>query len=177
LIQRLAWDVHGLRRWSLVGGERATKCQDVVPDSVGGLVDIELVPLATIVATGRGIIPIGIGPAGDRMIGELSDFQMSGSRLNAHMKGNAAADWALVSPDSTLSVDVRLAVETDDGALIYVAYQGRADLSAGWDDATIYVAPRFETSDPRYKWLNSLQAVGKGWFAEPGVHYEWYAMR
>ena len=138
---------------------------------------IELVPLATIVVTGRGLIPIGVGPGGDRMIGELSDFQMSGSRLNARMKGAAAADWAVVSPDAVLSPDVRVTVETDDGALIYIAYQGRVDVSAGWDNATILVAPRFETSDSRYKWLNSMQAVGKGWFAEPGVHYEWYELR
>lgn len=138
---------------------------------------IELVPLAKVTATGRGLIPIGVGPAGDRMIGEVSGFEMSGERLNAHLKGVAAADWALVAPDGTASVDVRLAVETDDGALIYITYQGRFDLSVGWDKAVIYVAPRFETSDNRYKWLNPLQAVGKGWFAEPGVHYDWYELR
>lgn len=138
---------------------------------------IELVPLAHVVAGGRGIIPIGVGPSGDRMVGELESFELSGERLTAHLKGVAAADWAVVGADGVASVDVRLVVESHDGALIYVTYQGRFDLAAGWDDAVIYVAPRFETSDERYKWLNRTQAVGKGWFAPPGVHYEWYEVR
>jgi Protein of unknown function (DUF3237) len=46
---------------------------------------------------------------------------------------------------------------------IFVQYQGRADLSRGLQlPLTVYVAPRFETGDERYAWLNRIQAVGKG---------------
>lgn len=60
-----------------------------------------------------------------------------------------------MGPDGTGTVDVRVLVETADGALVFVQYQGRVDLSAGMG-APIYIAPRFETSDPRYAWLPGL---------------------
>lgn len=59
-------------------------------------------------------------------------------------------------------LDVRYCVETDDGALVYVSYSGRVDLSGGTGAAPIYATPLFETGDPRYKWLNTIQAVAKG---------------
>ena len=43
---------------------------------------------------------------------------------------------------------------------------------------TVYVAPRFETGDERYAWLNRIQAVGKGTVNEDlSVDYEWYEVR
>ena len=43
---------------------------------------------------------------------------------------------------------------------------------------TAYVAPRFETGDARYAWLNRIQAVGKGTLNEDlSVDYEWYEVR
>ncbi len=39
--------------------------------------------------------------------------------------------------------------------------QGRRDFSQGMD-APIYTAPKFETGDDRYAWLNKIQAVAKG---------------
>ena len=36
-------------------------------------------------------------------------------------------------------------IETDDGALIYVTYGGRAEWSSGPGSNPIYIAPRFET--------------------------------
>ena len=58
-------------------------------------------------------------------------------------------------------IDVRLTMRTDDGALIYMTYGGRI----AFDDPAgmfAYVAPRFETGDERYLWLNRIQAVGMG---------------
>ena len=37
-----------------------------------------------------------------------------------------------------------------------------ADLPRGPYKAPAYIAPRFETGDERYAWLNGVQAVGKG---------------
>ena len=138
---------------------------------------IELIPLATVEVQFRDLITIGAGPAGDRLIGEVSVFDVVGDRLNAHLKGVAAADWAVTSAAQVLSPDVRLAIETNDGATIFVAYHGRVDLSRGWDEAAVYVAPRFETAVERYRWLNTVQAVGKGQVQGGGLRYEWYELR
>jgi hypothetical protein len=44
--------------------------------------------------------------------------------------------------------------------------------------ATVYVAPRFETCDERYLWLNRIQAVGKGIVHEDlSLDYEWFEVR
>ena len=60
-------------------------------------------------------------------IAEVSGGSVIGERLNGTVKGNAAADWMRTSKDGIASLDVRVVVETDDGALIYITYEGRAD--------------------------------------------------
>ena len=62
---------------------------------------------------------------------------------------------------------MRVLVETDDGALVFIQYLGRVDT----DDAgaPVYSTPRFETGDERYLWLNKIQAVGKGTLSENGT--------
>lgn len=77
-------------------------------------------------------------------------------------------------------MDVRLLLETDDGARIYVQYHGVLAMSekmrtalvggeaTGYDDAYFMTQPRFETGDERYRWLNRVAAVGEGRL-EPGV--------
>lgn len=76
------------------------------------------------------------------------------------MRGTAAGWWT-VGPDGTGSLEVRAVIETDDDALVLLTYQGRRDFSQGGDPPT-YAAPRFETGDQRYGWLNKVQAVSKG---------------
>jgi Protein of unknown function (DUF3237) len=121
---------------------------------------IELVPLATARIQLAAPIPLPQTPKGTRQIFEFTDVTVEGDRLRGKMKGAAAADWVLVGPDGTGSLDIRYALETDDGALVYLAYQGRADFSASAD--VVYSAPLFETGDERYAWLNKIQAVAKG---------------
>jgi hypothetical protein len=97
------------------------------------------------------------------------------------MTGAAAADWQLIGPEGTATLDVRVALRTDDGAIIFVQFYGKspADASGGLQaPATIYVTPRFETGDERYAWLNRVQAVGKGTVHEDlSLDYEWYEVR
>ena len=65
--------------------------------------------------------------------------------------------------DGTARVDVRLTLETDDGALVFVEYRGRSNLETG----IAHAAPTFRTGDPRYAWMNRIQAVARGvWDAE-----------
>jgi hypothetical protein len=133
---------------------------------------MELIPLCTLDATIGGMHLIGTGPAGARTIAEVSGGSVTGERLNGTVKGNAAADWMRTSKDGIASLDVRVVVETDDGALIYITYEGRADWSEGPGTKPIYMAPKFETSDERYTWLNAVQAVGKGQLGAGAVSYE-----
>jgi len=134
---------------------------------------MELVHLCTVELDLEAPTVIGPGPSGERIIVDITGMRFSGKRLNATLKGRAAADWLTVV-GSTATIDVRATIETHDGALIYVQYQGRSDVKDGIGAAPIYVTPTFETSDERYLWLNHLQAAGKGDLKTR--RYEWYEM-
>ena len=76
-------------------------------------------------------------------------------------------------------IDIRLSLETHDGALVYVAYQGRrnfVEVEQGID-APVYITPRFETSDSRYAWLNKIQAIEKGTVIGQSRIYEIFEIR
>lgn len=139
---------------------------------------LKLVPLCTIRATLPSPVVVGQGPSGFRVVGEVASAIVEGDRLRGTMKGHAAADWIIVN-DGIATIDVRLTVATHDGAIVLVQYQGRADMSGGIGSSPIYVAPRFETADPRYAWLNAVQAVGKGRLSPDGheISYEWFEVR
>jgi len=130
----------------------------------------ELVPLATMTASLRTPFVLTGTPAGERRIFEVSSGSITGDRINGSMKGSAAADWLVVGPDGTGTIDVRALVETDDGALVFIQYTGRVDVTVA--DAPVYSTPRFETGDDRYRWLNKIQAVGKGRFDGTTLTYE-----
>ena len=140
---------------------------------------IELVSLCTLRLQLKPPIQVNAGPAGTRLIVELVSAQVKGDRLRGELLGAAAADWMIVGPDGTALVDVRATLQTDDGAIIFVQYNGRMDASQGLQfPMTAYVAPLFETGDERYAWLNRIQAVGKGILYEDlSLDYEWYEVR
>ena len=110
------------------------------------------------------------------MVFELASVEVKGDRLSGELLGTAAADWAVLGPEGTGTLDIRETLRTDDGATIFVQYHGRLDASQGLQfPMTIYVAPRFETGDERHAWLNRVQAVGKGILDEDlSLDYEWY---
>jgi hypothetical protein len=137
---------------------------------------LELIPLCTVAVTLRDPIAVGAGPAGMRLIYEVAEATVKGDRINGRMIGQAAADWLTIT-GTTVSLDVRLTFETDDDAIILAQYTGRSDLTQGAGGAPIYVAPRFETGDERYAWLNSIQAAGKGALDGLQLTYEWYELR
>jgi len=130
---------------------------------------IELVPLGTLRVNLAEPIVVGQTPKGTRVIVELTDARFEGERLRARLKGAAAADWALIGPDGTCALDIRYTLETDDGAVIFLSYSGRLDLSGGPGTAPVYSTPQFETGDERYAWLNKVQAVAKGVFDPENV--------
>ena len=136
---------------------------------------IELVPLCTL--TGRLGTPFDLGktPAGRRMLFEVLDGSADGERLSGRQVGHLSGDWLTIGPDGTGTLDVRLLMETDDGALVLIQYLGRVDTTQ--PDAPIYSAPRFETGDGRYQWLNKIQAVGKGILDGNTLTYEVHEVR
>ena len=140
---------------------------------------IELVPLCTLRLQLKPPIQVSAGPAGTRLIVELVSAQVKGDRLRGELLGAAAADWMIIGPEGTALVDVRATLQTDEGAIIFVQYSGRMDVSQGLRfPLTAYVAPVFETGDERYAWLNRVQAVGKGILNEDlSLDYEWYEVR
>ena len=137
-------------------------------------------------------MPVPIGPAawGTRLIFPLVRGTAEGPKLKGTVRP-FGADWAIIRADNCLELDVRLIVETDDGALIHVEYRGVIDLTKeqveqllsgqAVEDMKIHTAPRFETSHPDYVWLNRIQAVGCGKSELVGeelkVMYSWYALK
>jgi hypothetical protein len=65
-------------------------------------------------------------------------------------------DWVTTRSNGMMTLDLRVALETDDGTLIHMTFTGIRD------DANRYfrTVPRFETAAPRYAFLNRLLAVG-----------------
>jgi hypothetical protein len=137
---------------------------------------LELIPLCNLEVTLATPIMVGEGPAGVRLIYEVLEITVEGDRLRGTMLGQAGADWVTVN-GPVGSLDVRCTFQTHDGAIVLAQYQGRTDLSGGAENSIIYVAPRFETADSRYLWLNAIQAVGKGVLDGSQLRYEWYEVR
>jgi len=142
---------------------------------------IRLVPLCALRVQLNPPIEVGAGCAGTRLIIEVASIQAKGDRLCAEMMGAAVADWVLIGPDGTGTLDVLATLRTDDDAIIFMQYNGKvdSDLSQGLQlPVTVYVAPRFETCDERYAWLNRVQAIGKGTAHEDlSLDYERYEVR
>ncbi len=117
-------------------------------------------------------LPIGEGPIGTRMYYDLAGGEVTGDRLNGIIVGGG--EWALIGPDGFLRVDVRLQVETHDGAYLYVQYVGLLEVNEAVQDALangtgtdygdqyFFTNPRIETGDERYAWVNTTFFIGEG---------------
>jgi hypothetical protein len=116
---------------------------------------------------------LGDAPKGRRRIIPIIGGRVEGERLNGTIL-NLGADWQTVFGDGTAELDTRYAMRTDDGAIIDIRNFGYrhgppevlAALARGEHvDPSRYsmrTHPRFETGDPRYRWLNRLIAIGSG---------------
>ena len=113
------------------------------------------------------------GPQGTRTIAHVTGGSFQGPRLKGTVEG-PAGDWITNRADGTYRLDVRVTLRTDDGALVLVTYNGIAHATD--TGSSIRTAPLFETGDPRYAWLNGVQAVGIGARECNVVTYEVYAL-
>jgi uncharacterized protein DUF3237 len=118
-----------------------------------------------------------VGPP--RMVdGSLAIYlvEPGGTVAGPRIKGRIVAptaDWSRLMPSGVARLDVRGAIETDDGALVYFSYNGIVHFEAAAaerlakgevlhaGECYFVTAPTFETGAEKYAWLNRVQAVGK----------------
>jgi hypothetical protein len=129
--------------------------------------------LMTLEAAVAGLQKIGAVPLGTRATAPIASGHFEGPRLRGRVLPGGG-DWTLLRGDGVLELDLRVTLETDDGALIHLASFGLrhgppevlAALARGEsvDPAAYYfrTTPRFETADPKYAFLNRLLAVSAG---------------
>jgi hypothetical protein len=117
-------------------------------------------------------IRVSPGPQGDRLIVGVLDGTFEGPKLSGKVLPGSGSEWATTRPDLTLKADVRLVLETGDGAHILMTYNGIGTLEDG--ALRVRTAPLFQTGDERYGWLNVVQAVGLGTPTEDGIAYDVY---
>src|SRR5689334_1077395 len=113
---------------------------------------------------------LGDTPLGRRRIIPITGGRFEGERLRGRVLPGGA-DWQIIRPDGVADLDARYTLETSDGALVYVRNKGyrhgpaeviqRLGRGEAVDPSLYYMrtTPRFETGDPRYKWLNLLVCV------------------
>ncbi|HEY2512890.1 MAG TPA: DUF3237 domain-containing protein [Polyangiaceae bacterium] len=130
-------------------------------------------PLMTLQVKVVGPQKIGAVPHGTRVTAPIASGHFEGARLRGKVLPGGG-DWTLLRSDGVLELDLRVTLETDDGALIHFASFGLrhgppevlAALARGETvDPTAYyfrTLPRFETSHPKYLFLNRLLAVASG---------------
>jgi hypothetical protein len=116
---------------------------------------------------------LGTVPHGIRSIVPVTGGDFEGPRLRGKVLPGGG-DWLLLRPDGVLELDLRITLETDDHALIYMTFLGLrhgppdaiAALNRGEvvDPVTYYfrTLPRFETSTDTYVFLNRIITVGVG---------------
>jgi hypothetical protein len=129
-------------------------------------------------------LELGDTPAGNRRVFTVSGGQFVGDRLQGEVLPQASSDLLLVRTDGSSQQDVRLILRTADGVLILMTYRGVRHASpevtariargerVGPSDYYLRTAPFFETSSPKYAWLNKIVSVGIGERQPDGVTYE-----
>jgi hypothetical protein len=95
--------------------------------------------------------------AGHTSIAPVTGGTFSGPNIKGTIHPGGA-DWITQVAEHT-SLDVRITLETDDGAIIYMSYTGvvhRGDNGLYWR-----VRPIFQTASEKYDWLNHVVSIGK----------------
>ena len=143
---------------------------------------MKLVPLLTYHANLATAVPVGPGMYGNRLIVEVDGGEFEGPRLKGVIRKAGCADWLTMSDDFG-HLDVRATFETHDGAYIYVEYIGKLELTpkvqaalAGngtteFGESYFVTAPRMQTGDPRYLWVNNMICVAQGKIGAGRVDY------
>lgn len=126
---------------------------------------------------------IGSTAPGVRGVYPVDGGTFDGARLRGTVNPGGA-DWVTMRSDAMMLIDVRLTLQTDDGATIGMVYSGLArpkEMANNdrfrnreilpYDDMYLHTTPRFETGDERYSWLNGIIAVTNGRRVQGGGEY------
>lgn len=126
--------------------------------------------------------------SGKRRIIPITGGTFQGKQLKGHILNNGA-DWQSVDSKGLAIIDTRYLLETEDGALIYLQTKGYRhgsaevlqQLTEGQDvDPNKYyfkITMQFETSSPKYAWLNQTVAVGSAMRLGKAVIYDAYTLQ
>jgi Protein of unknown function (DUF3237) len=131
-------------------------------------------------AADRPAFDFGDTPGGHRTVGTVTGGWLDGPRVKAAVMG--ATDYAVLRGDDVLLPNVKCVLKTDDEALILMSYTGfigpwskilavRRGEKADLGDVDWKVALTFDTSAPRYDWLNRTLAVARGGLGTGGFLY------
>jgi hypothetical protein len=130
-----------------------------------------------------GLQSIGETPSGNRRVGLVAGGTFEGPRLRGTVLPGGA-DWIIGRADGATTLDVRIVLQTDDGATIGLTYRGlRHGPAAVMEkvNSGVFVDPseyyfrtvmNFETASPKYAWLNKIFAIGTGSRPPEGPVYE-----
>ena len=139
-------------------------------------------PLMTFFLDIKPPFDLGRTPTADRRIAELPGGYFEGERLSGKVL-TSGSDWQVVRSDGAWMINVRTLLETSDGALIGLTYNGirhgtpeiLAGLARGEKisplDYYMRVALSFETSAEKYDWINRVVAVAHGHRLPNGAIY------
>jgi hypothetical protein len=147
-----------------------TSLSDGLPDL---LKTVRTNPLFLMRLDVRPLVVTGATPAAIRRLGIVPGGTFEGERLRGRVL-DGGNDWQSVRKDGSTWLDVRLVLNTDDGAHIAMTYQGvrhgppdviaRIEKGETLDPSTHYfrINPVFETASEKYGWINRILAVGSG---------------
>ncbi len=152
--------------------------------------EMKLEPLCEVEVYVSAPFPVGSSSWGTRLIFPIvGEGTIKGPKLNGRILP-FGAEWGLIRADNCFDLDVRLVIETDDGAFIHTEVRGVAAMTQEGADQflageppqglILYTIPRFETGHENYQWLTRIQAVGRGGVEQGGdrlnLTFSWYAL-
>jgi len=126
---------------------------------------------------------VGATPGHDRRIGEIAGGRFEGERLKGKIL-SGGSDWQSLRADGATTLNVRLVMETHDGALIAMTYLGvrhgpkevldRIARGESVNPSEYYMraTPYYETASPNYGWLNRVVSVAYGHRVAGGAIYQ-----
>src|SRR2546422_3963604 len=126
---------------------------------------------------------IGATPGYDRRVGEIAGGRFEGERLRGKIL-SGGSDWQSLRSDGTTTLNVRLVMESDDGALIGMTYLGMRhgpkevmDRMARGENVSpseyyMRATPYYETASEKYGRVNRQGSVTYGHRMAGGAIYQ-----
>lgn len=146
--------------------------------------ELKSLHLFTITIELQPTIEMGDTPHGKRRIFSVSGGKFAGDKIRGTIMPVIGSDLLLVRADGSAQQDVRMLLQTDDGALVLMTYRGVRHASdevntrvargeqVSSTDYYLRTAPFFETSSARYSWINKIVTIGVGERRPDSVVYE-----